>query len=420
MNAMSSTSKLGLFFTNPRLLFMLTFGFSSGLPFTLTGSTLQAWLTEANVGLMTIGALSLISFPYNCKFLWAPLLDRFIFKGLGRRRGWILLTQLCLVMAFFCLARLQPQFQMQIIGWVALLIAFFSATQDIAIDAYRADILPTHERGLGVAYFIFAYRMSMLVSGGLALVIASYWGWERTYQFMGFLMLLNMIITYFAPERKIVGSYKSRSYWSFFIEPFLDFWNRDHVVLLVLFIILYKAGAALSFALMTNFLLHGLGFTLVEIGVAFKAITIIAALLGGIVGGTFLCCLGLYAALLWFGLAQAVSILLFMLLAAAGKIFSLMAFALFVDNFCSGMSMAAFLAFLMSLCNTRYTATQFALLSAIDSISRLFAGPFAAALVTYSGWVSFYGWSFLISLPAIFILLALRKKVKFEAVQVTY
>jgi MFS transporter, PAT family, beta-lactamase induction signal transducer AmpG len=414
---MDNSSKIS-FFINPRLLFILAFGFSSGLPFALTGSTLQAWLTEANISLMAIGALSLISFPYNCKFLWAPLLDRFIFKGLGRRRGWILLTQLCLVGALFFLAGLQPQSHMQTIGWVVLFIAFFSATQDIAIDAYRADVLPVHERGLGAAYFIFAYRMSMFVSGGLALVIASYWGWGRTYQFMGALMLLNMVVTYFAPEKQVIEPYdKGQSYWAFFMKPFLDFWNRDHVFLQALFVIFYKAGAALSFALMTNFLLHQLGFTLVEIGVAFKAVSIIGTLLGGIVGGAFLCRLGLYASLFWFALAQAIAILPFMLLAYVGKVFSLMLIALFADNFCNGMSTAAFLAFLMALCNVRYTATQFAFLSAIDSLGRLFAGPLAAILVTNLGWIPFYGWSFIVALLPIPLLLAMRKKVKFDGLQ---
>lgn len=400
-------------FINQRLLYVMAFGFSSGLPFALTGSTLQAWLTEANISLVAIGALSLVSFPYNFKFLWAPLLDRFIFAGWGRRRGWILLTQLGLAIALFTLSLMHPASQLQNIGWLVLIITFISATQDIAIDAYRADVLVPQERGLGAAYFIFAYRMSMFVSGGLALVVAAYCGWERVYQIMAALMLVAMAVTYCAPEKVVDASVKTSV--ALFTEPFLDLWRRDKIVLIGLFVILYKAGAALSVALMTNFLLHGLGFTLVEIGIASKAVTIVGTILGAFVGGIFLWRLGLYASLLWFGLAQAVSILLFMLLAMAGKVFSLMVLTLFLENFCSGMSTAALMAFLMSLCNARYSATQFAFLSAVDSIGRLIAGPIAAVLVLHFGWAIFYAWSFVLSLPAIFILLLLRKRLSFDA-----
>ncbi len=390
---------------NPRLLFVMAFGFSSGLPFALSGSTLQAWLTESHVSLMAIGFLSLVSFPYNCKFLWAPLLDRFIFPGFGRRRGWILLTQLGLALILFFLSFLHPESQLQNIGWLVLCMAFISATQDIAIDAYRADLLLPPERGLGAAYCMFAYRMATFASGGMALVLAQYWGWERTYQLMGVFMLLGMVVTYFAPEAPQVSveahNETGVKKLDFFLKPFLDLWRREHILLLCAFIILYKAGAALSVSLMTHFLLHGLGFSLAEIGVVSKAVIIIGNILGAFVGGAFLVRLGLYSSLLWFGLAQAFSILMFMLLAFAGKIFSLMVLTLFIENFCSGLSMAALLAFLMSLCHARYSATQFAFLSAIDSIGRLVAGPVAALLVTHFGWVSFYGWAFVVSLPAL-------------------
>lgn len=402
-------------FFNQRLMFVLAFGFSSGLPFTLAGSTLQAWLTEAHVSLMAIGVLSLVSFPYNFKFLWAPLLDRFVFPRLGRRRGWILLTQLCLAVTLFLLATVHPQSQMQAIGWFALCIAFFSATQDIVVDAYRADTLLPVERGLGAAYFMFAYRMAMFASGGLALVTASFWGWQHTYQLMGSLMLLGMLVTYFAPEKQLSPEPTRQTSWLFFIEPFRDLWRRDNMLLIAAFIILYKAGAALSLSLMTNFLLHGIGFSLIEIGLASKVVIIVGTILGGFVGGAMLWRLGVYLSLLWFGLAQALSILSFMLLAMVGKVFSLMVLSLFIENFCSGMSSAAFLAFLMSLCNIRYSATQFAFFSAIDSLARLFAGPLAAILVLHWGWVSFYGWSFVLSFPAIVLLIFLRKRVFLNA-----
>lgn len=415
-----SQSKLLSTFANQRLLFVLTLGFSSGLPLALSGSTLQAWLTESQLSLMAIGFLSLVSFPYNCKFLWAPLLDRFIFPGLGRRRGWILVTQFLLAASFFTLALMHPESQLRNIGWLVLFMTFAAATQDIAIDAYRADVLRPEERGLGAAYFIFAYRMAMFASGGLALVVAQYFGWERTYQLMGIFMLLGMLSAYFAKEAKIESCEIKDQKSFFFIEPFRDLWRRENIILILAFVILYKAGAALAVALMTTFLLKGLGFSLLEIGLASKAVIIVGTILGAFVGGAFLFRLGVYASLLWFGLAQAFSILLFLLLALVGKYFSLMVLTLFVENFCSGMSTAAFMAFLMSLCNARFSATQFAFLSAIDSLGRLFSGPLAAILVTQFGWVAFYGWSFVLSLPALFLLLILGKRVRLDALAVSY
>lgn len=395
---------------NKRLLFIMGFGFFSGLPFALAGSTLQAWLTEAKVDLLTIGALSLVSFPYNCKFLWAPLLDRFIFSALGRRRGWILLTQLGIALTLWLLAMIDPQEKIHLLVCLVLLLTFISATQDIAVDAYRADTLLPAERGLGAAYAIFAYRIALFASGGLALVVASFAGWAHTYQLMAIIMLLGMAITCFAPEKPLQMN-ASHQGGFFFAEPFLELWSRDNIVLITAFIVLYKAGAALSVALMTNFLLKGLGFSLIEIGVASKTVIIVATLLGSLVGGIVLARLSLYAALLWFGLAQAVSILLFMLLAIVGKLFSLMVLAIFVENFCSGMSTAALMAFLMSLCHARFSATQFAFFSAIDSLVRLFAGPLAATLVLHGGWVFFYGESFVLSFPALLLLILLRKRV---------
>ena len=396
-------------FLNTRLGFVSALGLYSGLPLALTGSTLQAWLTQANVDLMTIGILSLISFPYNLKFLWAPLLDRFIFPKLGRRRGWIIITQFGLGLALLLMASLHPQSQIKAVCWLALAFAFMSATQDIACDAYRADTLLPEERGLGSAYYIFAYRIAMFISGGLALVMAHYWGWERTYQLMALLMFTGMVVSYFAPER-VNPEWAHHEKTFFFFEPFLDLWRRDNIVLILAFIILYKLGAALAVALLSNFLLHGLGFSLLEIGLASKTVIIVATILGAFVGGAFLMRLGLFACLLWFGLAQAFSILCFMALAIVGKVFSLMVLALFVENFCSGMSTAALMAFLMSLCHTRFSATQFAFFSAIDSLGRLFAGPIAAYIVLQLGWSYFYAWAFLLSLPAILILALIQQR----------
>ncbi|MFZ2315329.1 MAG: MFS transporter [Gammaproteobacteria bacterium] len=395
---------------NQRLLAIWVLGFASGLPLALTGSTLQAWFTDSGVHIVTIGALSLLGIPYTLKFLWAPLMDYYGWPVLGRRRGWIMAMQLGLVVALFLLANMQPTTEAHLMGVMAFAVAFFSASQDISITAYQTDILPAEERGLGAAYYIFAYRVAILMSGGLALIFADHLGWKVTYELMAALVLVTMIVTFFAP-RTVELPVASGSLFHTIKLAAMDFLQRDKLWLLVLFIIFYKIGDALALSLMTNFLLHGLGFTLTEVGVAYKVVSFVATVLGAFVGGAILTKCDIYRALLWFGLAQAFSNLTFVLLAMVGKHFTLMAMSIFIENFCSGLSTAALLAFLMSLCNHRYTASQFALLSALASLGRVFLGPLAGVLVLNLGWAPFFWWSFVLCFPGILFLMLLKKEV---------
>lgn len=411
------TAKVSNLLINQRLMTILLLGFASGLPLALTGSTLQAWFTEANVNLVTIGALSLLGIPYTLKFIWAPLMDQYKLGWLGKRRGWMLLTQFGLVMALLSLANMNPSSQASLMGLVALAIAFFSASQDVAVDAYRTDVLQVPERGLGAAYYVFAYRVALLISGGLALVAADYLGWQFTYDIMAGLMLLSMIPTYFAPETQDVLP-PTQNILQTIQASVSDLFSREKIVLLLLFIIFYKLGDALALSLMTNFLLHGLGFTLTEVGLAYKVVSFVATILGAFVGGIFLVRWNIYRALLWFGIAQAFSNLMFVLLAAVGKQFTLMAAAIFIENFCSGLSTAALMAFLMSLCNHRYTAGQYALLSAIASLGRVFLGPVAGLMVENLGWIQFYLWSFILCFPGVLLLILLRERVLYAPVAV--
>ncbi|MHB1949180.1 MAG: AmpG family muropeptide MFS transporter [Gammaproteobacteria bacterium] len=399
---------------NPRISTVLFLAFSSALPLALTNSTLQAWFTQAGVGLATIGALTLIGIPYNLKFLWAPVMDRFVPPFLGRRRGWICLMQLGLCIALFMLANMSPAVTPMAMGFLALFIAFLSASQDIAIDAYRADILLPEERGLGAAVTIFAARIAMLVSGGLALVIADHFGWQITYELMAVFMAIFILATYFGPDtpKNIVPP---NSFAAAIIDPFKDLLKRDGIGLILLFVVFYKIGDALALSLMSNFLLHNLGFSLTDVGVAYKTFGLIATIVGAFAGGVLLTRLNLYWALLLFGLAQAFSNLLFMILAYAGKNYLLMVSAIFIESFCSGMSTAALLAFLMSLCHQQYSATQYAFLSALFSIGRVFLGPVAAAMVAHLGWITFYFWTFLACFPGIIMLILLRSRVNFNA-----
>lgn len=398
------------FLINKALFAILCLGFTSGLPLALTSTTLQAWFTEAHIPLMTIGALSLLGLPYTLKFLWAPVMDHFSFPYLGKRRGWILLTQIGLVLSIFVIANMHPTTQATQMGIVALIIAFFSASQDISITAYQTDVLQEKERGLGVAYYIFAYRIALLLSSGLALVFADYFGFKLTYDVMAALMLGMMLATYAAPhpnEAASVGANVFQTTWA----AILDFLQRDKIFYILLFIMFYKFGDALALSLITNFLLHGLGFSLTEVGLAFKVVGFVAIVLGAFVGGLFLTRLNIFHALLFFGLAQAFSNLMFVILAVTGKNFSLMTTTVFIESFCSGLSTAALLAFMMSLCNHRYTASQFALLSAFASLGRVFLGPVAALMVEHLGWAQFYSWSVVLCFPGILCLLMLKNEV---------
>lgn len=405
---------LGRSSKNARLYSLVFLGFSSGLPLALTGSTLQAWFTQAGISLVTIGALSLIGIPYVWKFLWAPLMDRFIPPFMGRRRGWIALTQILLCILLFMVANSDPKTHAAMIGFLALLIAFTSASQDIVIDAYRTDILLPDERGTGMAYFIFAFRVAMLFSGGLALVFADHFGWRLTYEFMAVVMALSVIPTFLAPEPP--GHIAApTSLFTTITESFKQLLQRDAIVLTLLFIVLYKMGDALVVALTSNFLLRGLGFSLTDVGLAYKTIGLVATVVGAFVGGGLLARIGLYWGLWIFGVAQACSNFMFMLLAIVGKNYALMVASIFIENFCAGMSTIALLAFLTSLCSQRYSATQFACLTAFAAIGRVFVGPLAAVMVNHLGWVSFFGWASLMCFPAIIVLSLLRTRMTFNA-----
>lgn len=413
-------SILSRFKCNSRILTVLFLGFSSGLPLALTSSTLQAWYTQEGVSLVAIGALSLIGLPYVWKFLWSPIMDRFVPPWLGRRRGWIFLTQIGLCIALFVLANMSPKVFPLAMGLMAFLIAFLGASQDIAVDAYRTDILLPQELGLGSAYFIFAFRVAMLVSGGLALVIADHVGWRLTYEIMAVMLAALTLASYIGPEVSKTQQQPPKNFSAAIVEPFSDLLKRDGIGIVLLFIVFYKIGDALALSLMSNFLLHGLGFSLTDVGFTYKTLGLLATIIGAFVGGALLTRLNLYKALLLFGFAQAFSNLMFMILAYAGKNYFLMASSIFIESFCSGMSTAAFMAFLMTLCHHRYSATQYACLSALSAIGRVFLGPVAAVMVLHMGWITFYFWSFLLSFPGIILLSSIRKKVTFYAEAIEY
>lgn len=399
---------------NRRTSAVLLLAVSSGLPLVLCGGTLQAWYATAGVDIHTIGLLSFVGLPYLYKFLWSPILDKFPLFRLGKRRSWILVMQFCLFVTLVVMAFLNPAINPYILASVALVFAFFSATQDIAIDAYRTDVLPSAERGIGATFNTIGYRFAMIIAGAVAMILAEKIGWRLTYLIMAGIFLVEMIVTLASPKptREIEKEY---SWKEVIVGPVRELLSRKYIVLILLFIIFYKFADALALALNTTFLLRGVGFSLAQVGSVGKLVGLISALIGSLVGGVALQWLSLYRALLYFGILQLVSNLLFMWLAVVGKKLALMAFAVAGENFCGGLATVAFVALLMGLCDKRFTATQFAILSAASAVARVCVGPLAAALVSYFGWAMFYFVSFLIGWPIFLVLFFFKKRINFEA-----
>lgn len=402
---------------NPRVAAALTLGFASGLPFNLPDSTLQAWLATLDLDIKTIGWLTLVGAPYAFKFLWAPVLDRYALPVLGRRRGWMLLLQVLLA-GLIALLGLQgdrlgigtPGDAIYVVAALGLLISFASATQDIVIDAYRADTLRPEERGVGSTATQLGYRAATWITGALALILSDLIGWKNTYLLMAVIMGATLLLTWVAPEPERVAA-PPRSLAAAIVDPLQEFLGRPGAWALLGLIVLYKFGDAFALKLVTAFLIKGVGFTALEVGAISKSVVIVLTLLGTFAGGLLLARIGLFRSLLIFGILQALTNLLYALLAATGKSTLLMVIALGFDNFAGGMGAAAFVAFLMGLCDVRYSAFQYALLSALASVARNFLGPPAAYVVDAVGWSSFFVITFFTAIPGLVVLVLLRRQV---------
>ncbi len=494
-----------------RLVVVVALGFASGLPLALTGQAMQAWLSAEGLDVATIGFLSLVGLPYTFKFLWAPLMDRFELPLLGRRRGWVVATQLALAGALWLLADTSPSGATRAFALLAVAVAFLSASQDVVIDAYRTDLLPAPERGLGSSLNVMGYRLAMILSGGIAFIWADPaqgggWNWPDVYRFMAGLMVAlavfcalalpklsqavaptsvarNDVLGFLAVVAAVVAGFllterfgrplaaallgpllaesslnqALRGRWVDLLTLLLgigltlplaawaarkarfetllnglaSYFSQPGAWAFLALIVLYKLGDAFAGSLMTPFLLKSMAFAQAEVGVVNKIIGLWLTIAGALLGGLLMLRLGLWRALLFFGVLQMASNLGFWWLAVSGKGlmpgltlpafdwgFVKLAQATPVDggllmviafeNLSGGMGTAAFLAFLMSLCNQRFTATQFALLSAFASVGRVWVGPLAGVLAESIGWPLFFIISTVLALPALFMLWALR------------
>ena len=501
-----------------RFIVVTVLGFASGLPLALTGQAMQAWLSMEGLDVATIGFLSLVGLPYTFKFLWAPLMDRFDLPLLGRRRGWLVVTQLLLALLLFLLAGMSPKGATQAFALLAVAVAFMSASQDVVIDAYRTDLLPGHERGLGASLAVAGYRLAMILSGGIALIWTDAqqgggWSWPDVYRFMAGLMVAaaavsatmlpklvpppaapttghsvrNDLLGFLAVVAAVIAGYvftdqavapavrtlmaplwqgsslsaSLQGRWADLVSLLLgigitlplaawaarrakfetllsglsNYFSQPGAAAFLLFIVLYKLGDAFAGSLMTPFLLKSMAFSPAEVGVVNKVIGLWLTIGGALLGGALMLKLGLWRALMWFGIFQMASNVGFWWLAVSGKglmpglvipafdwtivkiaaptpvdggLLMVIAF----ENLSGGMGTAAFLAFLMSLCNQRFTATQFALLSAFASVGRVWVGPLAGVLAESIGWPAFFIVSTVAAVPALAMLWWLRAPVR--------
>jgi len=400
-------------FQQPKSAILLILGFASGLPLALTSGTLQAWMTVENIDLKTIGFFSLVGQAYVFKFLWSPVMDRYTPPFLGRRRGWLLTTQLLLLVAIAAMGFLEPVSQLRWMAALAVVIAFCSASQDIVFDAWKTDVLPAEERGAGAAISVLGYRLGMLVSGGLALWLADKWlGWQGMYWLMGALLIPCIIATLLAPEPSDVIPVP-KSLEQAVVAPLRDFFGRNNAWLILLLIVLYKLGDAFAMSLTTTFLIRGVGFDAGEVGVVNKTLGLIATIVGALYGGVLMQRLTLFRALLIFGVLQGVSNAGYWWLSVTDKHLYSMAAAVFFENLCGGMGTAAFVALLMTLCNKSFSATQFALLSALSAVGRVYVGPIAGWFVEAHGWSTFYLFSVFAAIPGLLLLLVCKQTLEF-------
>lgn len=398
---------------NKRMLLVYWIGFISGLPLMLTITALQAWLTSAQVSLTSIGLITLVGLPYTYKFLWAPMLDQYnpsLFRCTHRRKSWMMLCQFLLAIVILCMSFLSPTNHLLLIAILAISIAIFSATQDIVIDAYRTEYLRPDERGVGSAAFIFSYRLATLVSGGLGLIFADKFGWQSYFIGMSILMMVGVGIVYYLPST-IEKIDEAKGFLDIFIRPFKTFLKQKYALWILLFIIFYKFGDAFTQSLGTAFFLRELHLSLSQVGVLYKTVGFLSTILGAYIGGFLLPTLGLYRALFIFGVLQAFANLAFVALAVYGAVPWLVVFSVTLDLGASGMATVALVAYLMALCDIRYTAAQFALFTALMTIGRIGAGPLASGVVVYWGWAAMFTVGFLISLPILVLLPKLKSTV---------
>lgn len=406
-----------------RMLAILGMGFSSGLPLPLVFATLSYWLSEAGVSRTAIGLFVLVGLSYSFKFVWSPFIDRlsipWLTRRLGRRRSWALVIQVPLMAAIFALGSTDPKADLAATAALAAIVAFLSASQDIVIDAYRIELLRPEEQGAGAAATQWGYRFGMLAGGTGAYDAAALGGWHFAYTIMAALMLVGIVTVLATPEPgsiaarpspRSAGAVERLTVWlhEAVVLPFVDFMGRRGWIVILIFIVLYKLGEALAGTMSTP-LYQELGFTKAEVGNIGKVVGLVATLAGVAIGGAMVARLGLFKALFFAGVLQMLGNLLYIALLAAGHSNAMLALSIFGENFTGGMASAAFVAYLSSLCNIAFTATQYALFSSLAAVPARFLSAPSGWLVDRVDWMPFFLIATVVCAPSLVVLLWLMR-----------
>ncbi|MFT5485040.1 MAG: PAT family beta-lactamase induction signal transducer AmpG, partial [Halieaceae bacterium] len=390
---------------NQRMIICIFTGFSSGLPLYVLIQLVPAWLRDQGVSLAEIGLFALVGIPYTWKFLWAPFMDRYVPPFMGRRRGWMFLSQLAVLLSMGFLGTFEPQQSVWLIAYLCVAVAFFSASQDVVLDAYRRELLPDLELGLGNSLHVNAYRISSLIPGSLGLILADQLPWSSVFWIVAAFMLLGLGMCLVISEPKSEYA-ESSSVRAAVVDPFKEYWYRRGwrgVALVLSFMFLYKIGDSMATALSTPFYMD-LGFTKTEIGLIAKNAALWPAIAGGLMGGVLMLKIGINRSLWIFGLVQLLSILGFAVLAEAGPVKWLLALVIGFEYLGVGLGTAAFVAFIARETSRKYAATQFALFTALTAIPRTFANSATGFIVESIGWTEFFLLCCLIAVPGMVIL----------------
>jgi len=390
---------------NRRMLICVFTGFTSGLPLYLLIQLVPAWLRAEGVGLAEIGFFALIGFPYTWKFLWSPVMDRFTLPFLGHRRGWMLVTQVALLVSISVMGFIKPDLSIWTVAYLAAAVAFFSASQDVVLDAYRRELLPDVELGLGNAVHVQTYRLAGLVPGSLALILSDHLPWHMVFIVVALFMFVGIILTLVIDEA-ILEPTPPKTMGEAIVEPFREFIDRkgpQAAALILLFLFLYKLGDSMATALQTPFFID-MGFSRTEIGSVAKFAALVASIFGGLFGGIVMIKLGINRALWIFGVVQVVSILGFALLSIVGTNLWMLGVANAFEYLGVGLGTAAFVAFIARTTNPAFAATQFALFTALTAVPRTLANAVTGVIVEQVGWTSFFLLCTVLAIPGMLLL----------------
>jgi MFS transporter, PAT family, beta-lactamase induction signal transducer AmpG len=388
---------------NSRMFVAMMMGFSCGLPLLLTISVLQAWMKDEGVDLTVIGLMALVGLPYTLKFIWAPLLDRFTLPFLGRRRGWLLIAQIALVFSIAGLGMTNPGHSPWMVAVAAFFVTFFSASQDIIVDAYRREDLKDEELGLGSSLYVNGYRVGMLMASGGGLILADRIPFSSVYLVMAACMLPG-IITTLAAREPLQAEGSPKTIKEAVVSPLVEYFSRNGALWILAFILFYKIGDTMASAMTTPFYLD-IGFSKSEIGTVVKLFGFWATIVGSLVGGVVLLRTGIYKGLWIFGVLQAVSTACFAILAKIGPNVSALAGVIAFENLSSGMGTAAYVAYMASITNKKFTATQYALLTSLMGIPRVVASAPTGFFAKHFGWEGFFIFCTIIAVPGMLLLL---------------